>query len=216
MTERIVWGVGTPRTFRVHWALHELGLSYETQPIGSRTGETQSDSYRALNPREKIPTYCEDGLVMVESAAIVTHLAESNAEPSLIPPLGTRQRSQYFEWCFFVMTELDAHSLYVIRRHGDLSQLYGEAPAAIQAAREYFEKHAGVANAHFADGRPFVCGDQFTGADILLNSVLTWGAFLSLRVGDRLLEFVDRTGSRPAFRAAFAVNFPGGPGPKPA
>lgn len=212
MTRRVVWGIGTPRSFRVHWALHELGLPYETRPIGSRTGETQTAAYRALNPCEKIPTYCEDDLVLTESAAIVTWLAETNAEPALIPPPGSRGRAIYFQWCFFVMTELDAHSLYVIRRHGDLADLYGEAPNALQAAGEYFERYAAVADAHFADGRPYVCGDQFTGADILLNSVATWGSFLSLHVGDRLLEFVSRTGSRPAFRAAFAVNFPQPPG----
>ena len=35
-----VWGVGTPRTMRVHWMLLELGLDYECHPIQSRTGET--------------------------------------------------------------------------------------------------------------------------------------------------------------------------------
>ncbi len=35
--------------------------------------------------------------------------------------------------------ELDAHSLYVLRRHGDLAALYGEAPAALVAARAYFD-----------------------------------------------------------------------------
>jgi glutathione S-transferase len=36
----VLWGVGTPRTLRTHWALHELGLDYECRPILPRTGET--------------------------------------------------------------------------------------------------------------------------------------------------------------------------------
>ena len=51
----VVWGVGTPRTMRAHWVLQELALPYETRAIGSRTGETQSDDFLALNPRGKIP-----------------------------------------------------------------------------------------------------------------------------------------------------------------
>ena len=32
----ILWGVGTKRTLRAHWALHELDLPYECRPIMSR------------------------------------------------------------------------------------------------------------------------------------------------------------------------------------
>ena len=32
----------TSRTIRPHWAMHELGLSYETRPIQPRTGETKT------------------------------------------------------------------------------------------------------------------------------------------------------------------------------
>ena len=37
-----LWGVGTSRTIRPHWAMHELGLAYTTKPIGPRTGETKT------------------------------------------------------------------------------------------------------------------------------------------------------------------------------
>ena len=47
-----VWGVGTTRTLRAHWMLHELGLDYDTRRIESRTGETQSAEYVALNPKQ--------------------------------------------------------------------------------------------------------------------------------------------------------------------
>ncbi|GAA6159974.1 hypothetical protein NBRC116589_21480 [Ruegeria sp. HU-ET01832] len=32
----ILWGVGTVRTLRSHWVLHELGVSYDCQPIRPR------------------------------------------------------------------------------------------------------------------------------------------------------------------------------------
>ena len=32
----VVWGVGTSRTMRVHWLLHELGLEYENMAADQR------------------------------------------------------------------------------------------------------------------------------------------------------------------------------------
>jgi glutathione S-transferase len=34
----VLWGCATPRTLRVHWALHELGLDYRCEPIQPRAG----------------------------------------------------------------------------------------------------------------------------------------------------------------------------------
>ena len=67
----LLWGVGTSRTIRPHWALHELGLKYEMRPIQPRTGETKTAEFTALSPRQKIPLLQDDDLTMGESAAIV-------------------------------------------------------------------------------------------------------------------------------------------------
>ena len=63
----ILWGVGTKRTIRAHWALHELDLPYECRPIMSRSGETKSTEFTALNVRQKIPLL-EDGDFVLEKA----------------------------------------------------------------------------------------------------------------------------------------------------
>ena len=57
---------------RAHWMAHELELDYEPRLIGSRTGETQTNAFRALNPKGKIPVLEDDDLVLTESGAIVT------------------------------------------------------------------------------------------------------------------------------------------------
>ena len=82
-----LWGVGTSRTIRPHWAMHELGLAYETKPIGPRTGETKTAEYTKLNPRQKIPLLQDGDFCIGESAAIVAYLSRtySTAERSLIP-----------------------------------------------------------------------------------------------------------------------------------
>jgi glutathione S-transferase len=48
--ELIVWGAGTSRTLRVHWMLAELNLEYDNRKVGPRTGETQTEAYKAINP----------------------------------------------------------------------------------------------------------------------------------------------------------------------
>jgi len=53
--ELIVWGTGTSRTLRVHWMLAELNLEYDNKKVGPRTGETQTEAYKAINPKGKIP-----------------------------------------------------------------------------------------------------------------------------------------------------------------
>ena len=49
------WGAGTARTLRPIWVAEELNLKYLLHPIGPRTGETQTEDYKALNPKQKIP-----------------------------------------------------------------------------------------------------------------------------------------------------------------
>jgi len=60
--KRVLWGVGSARALRVHWALIGLGLEYRSERIQSRSGETETPAYRRLNPRGKIPVLEDGGL----------------------------------------------------------------------------------------------------------------------------------------------------------
>jgi glutathione S-transferase len=137
----VLWGVGTSRTVRAHWALHELDLDYECRAILPRTGETQTAEYTKLNPRQKIPLLQDGDFKIAESSAIAPYLSNTygTRENALIPT-NPREHATLLEWCFYVATELDATSLYVMRRHGDLKHIYGEAPVALESAAAYFEK----------------------------------------------------------------------------
>ncbi|MBI4522712.1 MAG: glutathione S-transferase family protein [Deltaproteobacteria bacterium] len=206
-SRRILWGAGTARTLRAHWMLHELGIAYEMRPIGSRTGETQTAEFTGLNPRQKIPLLQDGDLTLAESAAIVTYLAETYGQPAgLIPPAGSPERAKYFEWCFFTMMELDAHTLYVIRKHTQLARIYGEAADAVRAAREGFDKQVRVADQLLGSKGPFLLGGSFTGADILLTTCLSWAQRLEVPLSATLQEYAERTTSREGYRLGFAAN----------
>jgi glutathione S-transferase len=187
--------------------LQELGLEYESRPIGSRTGETHTAAFSELNPRQKIPLLQDGRTTLAESAAIVTYLAETYGPATgLIPPLLSAERAAYFEWCFFVMTELDAHTLYVIRKHTALAAIYGDAPNAVGAAREGFAKQAGVAERVLLERGPFILGDTFTGADILLATCLGWAERLAVPLTATLREYLARATARQAYRLAWVAN----------
>jgi glutathione S-transferase len=205
---RVVWGAGTPRTLRAHWMLHELGLPYERCPIGSRSGETQTPSFTAINPSRKIPVLQDGDFVISESAAIVAYLAETYGEAkNLMLPAAGRERARYYQWCFFVMMELDANTLYIIRRHEDLKDIYGEAPNALKTARECFEQQAWAAAQRLAGG-PYVLGERFTGADILLTTCLTGALRREIPIPPELHEYMKRTTAREAYRQALQANQP--------
>ena len=147
-----IWGGATTRTMRAHWMAHELALDYEPKLIGPRTGETQGAEFRALNVKEKVPVLVDDRFVLTESAAIVTYLGDAHgAEAGLVPPPRTQLRAQYNEWLSYVQMELDAHTLYILRKHIDLAHLYGEAPAAVEAAIDGFRKQLAFADQRLRD-----------------------------------------------------------------
>jgi len=204
----IVWGVESTRTMRVHWMLHELGLAYETRPIGSRTGETNTDAYARLNPRQKIPVLQHGPVVLSESASIALYLSERFAAPDgFHVPRDAVGRARLNEWCFFVMTELDAHTLYVIRRHDGLKEIYGEAPIAVAAAERYFLKQLDAMAGQVGEHGDFLLGAHCSVADILMMTCLDWACFYGIPLPAAWQGYQARFDDRPAYRQAFAANY---------
>jgi len=205
----ILWGVGTSRTVRAHWVMHELGLAYETRAIGPRTGETKTAEYTALNPRQKIPLLQDGDFRIGESAAIVSYLARtySTAEKSLIPE-PQRDYAAWLEWMFFIVAELDSTSLYVMRRHGAgaLGHIYGVAPDVVAKAGEYFRQQLRHVEMALGDGRTYLMGNRFTSADILLTTCLDWAIAYDVGICDNAHPYLARIQQRPAYQRGHAAN----------
>jgi glutathione S-transferase len=206
--KKIVWGIGTPRTLRAHWTMHELGLEYECRRIGSRDGGNVTPEYTRLNPSQKIPTVQDGELVVSETGAIVNYLTTVyGAQKNLQPPADPAARARYDMWCFFCLMELDADTMYIVRRHGDLHAIYGEAPNAVKAAKEIYLKQADAALVRLGSG-PYVMGDRFTGADIIFTTCLTGAQRRDLTLPQGLNEYLARTTSREAYQRALKLNQP--------
>lgn len=206
-----LWGAGTGRTVRAHWAMFELGLAYTSKPIGPRTGETKTAEFTALNPRQKVPLLQDGDFCIGESAAIVAYLSRtySTRDRALIPEK-QRDYAAWLEWCFFIVAELDATSLYVMRRHraDGLGTIYGIAPEVVARAGEYFREQLRHVEVALSDGRRYLMGDQFTSADILLTTCLEWAITYDVGVCDNALPYLERIQARPAYRLGQEANIP--------
>lgn len=207
-----LWGIGTGRTIRPIWTAFELGLERDRDFILeetlTRTPLMETDAFRAVSPRGKIPIFESGPLRIGESAAISLHLADRYRDRSVLaPPLGTTERTVHDELCWFAMTEMDA-ILYILRRHDGLPEIYGDAPAAVSAARDYFARSSEEIARRLADGRPFLTGDAFTIADLLVKTCLDWSALLyRIPIADVLTAYAARLAERPAFERAMKTNF---------
>ncbi|MBL6599667.1 MAG: glutathione S-transferase family protein [Alphaproteobacteria bacterium] len=207
--ERIVWGIGTSRTIRAHWALIELGLDYRTEVVRTRTPDTETPEFVAINPRGKIPVLRDGPVVIAESPAIVMHLGENyRGQGTELVPEDRAARAKYLEWMSFISMELDATSLYVLRRHWSLPQIYGDSPIANKASEEYFARMINAAAKLVDDGRPYILGDTFSGIDILMMTTLDWAIKYHQPLPDVFQAYVDRLSERPTWIEASRVNWP--------
>ena len=204
---RILWGVGTSRTIRAHWALIELNLSYKTEIIRTRTTDTETAAFKSVNPRQKIPVLQDGTLTMGESAAIVTYLAESYSteQVSLIPD-NPKARAKYFEWMSFICMELDATSLYVLRRHWSLPEIYGDSPIANKASEEYFNRMITAADKLKNPKQTYLLETGFSGVDILMTTTLKWAIDYNQKIPTNFMEYLDHMVNRPGYIAALEAN----------
>ena len=203
-----LWGAGTARTLRPIWVAEELGLNYRLEPIGPRTGETKTEAYTTLNPKQKIP-FCEVGPVKLsETVAICRYLVARFGNASVLSvPESIEEAAKEDEWLSFIYGELDETSLYVMRRHGALSSIYGEAPAAMASAREYVLRILEVVETALAD-REFLLRDKFTLADLFLTTCLNWVLNYELPLASSLQTYRDRIILRPTYLRAAEANKP--------
>ncbi len=200
-------GAGTTRTLRPVWAACELGIQLDHVPLGSRTGETQTDEFTALHPGQKIPVLIDGDFVLPESGAIVNYLSDRHGNGQLTPAVGSQARARYDAWASYVLMELDAHTLYILRKHEGLPEIYGEAPVAVEAARKEFSKQIHVAEKALAGGGPYLLGESFSGVDILLGSCLDWATVCEFDLPGVLPEYHARLRSREAYTRAFDLNY---------
>jgi glutathione S-transferase len=95
-------GKGLARDMRVHWALEEVGQTYDVRLLSF--SEMKEAAHRALHPFRQIPTYEEGDLTLFESGAIVFHIAERHA--GLLQD-DANARARAISWMFAALSTME-------------------------------------------------------------------------------------------------------------
>jgi glutathione S-transferase len=183
--------------------LEELGQEYQFDLVDLAKGGHKSEAYLALNPGGKVPAMRDDDLLMTESGAIVTYLADKFPQAGLIPPAGTKQRGSYEQWAYFALCELE-QGLWNIGKH---SFVYPEEKR-VKGMKETGAMEFQVALALLSEGlgdKTYILGDEFSMADVLLGHTLLWAdAFKQPIEQPNVQAYYQRVCARPALAAAKA------------
>ena len=145
--------------------------------------------------------------MLTESAAIIEYLSRSFPNPQIYRPSNPESCAALSEWCYFIISELDAASLYMVRRHLRLKDIYGEAPVAVQAAKTYFSHNLEAMTPRIGIASPYLFGTQLSTADILLMTCLEWARAEKVTLPASVMEYRERVAGRIAYQAALARNF---------
>lgn len=180
----------------VRWMLEEVGADYET--IYLSYGDTmKGPDYLAINPMGKVPAIKHGDTVVTECAAICAYLADAFPEAGLAPPLD--QRGDYYRWLFFAAGPVESA---VTNKSLNVST---EGHQQMTGYGDFETMRSTLIKAVSRD--PFLCGDQFTAADVYVGSQVGWGLqFGSIAPSLELEAYRDRVYTRPSFKRASEID----------
>ena len=183
------------RSTRILALLKELdaleAVRIETVGIARMDGSGGHDP-RNPHPEGKVPLLDHDGTLVRESSAIILYLAELFPAAGLGVPPGDPRRGAYLSWF--------AWYAGVVEPVLTLEAAGLDHPLIARTFRGGAEVKARLAEA--LDGRPFLLGERFTAADLLLHSPYAWFGKPGVPVIDAwVARCMDREGAR--FAAAF-------------
>ena len=185
------------RAFRALWMLEETGCDYELVPVDIRNGDQRTPAFRDINPLMKIPAIEDGPVTMAESAAILMYLADKHPQTKLAPDSADPKRGRFLQWLFFGAACLEPAMA---------ERFAGSKPNTFSFGWGDFTRVTQALQDELARG-PWILGDQFTAADIMLGD----GARIAVEAGlwerrPPISDYLDRIAARPGFQRALAVD----------
>lgn len=192
-----LYGTPNTRSSRISWMLAELDMDYEFNLISFQKADHKAPDFLALNPAGKVPALKDGDLVLTESAAIVTYLGEKAGRSDLVPLVGSAERGQYLQWAMFAQSELE-QGLWTIAKHKFALPEDQRVPQMIAVGAWEFQRALEIFSQGLAD-KPYILGDTFSAADILLGHTLFWAvSFKQPLEQQNIQEYLKRVSSREA------------------
>ena len=197
MAKLMPYHAAPSRSSVVLWMLEELGEPYDIHLLNLQKGENREPDYLAINPMGKVPALRHGDTVITELAAICTYLADEFPGAKLNVPIGTPRRGTYLKWLFFGPGCLEAAVM-------DRAAPRKEEPRRAMIGYGDFDTTMNVLAAAVAKG-PWLMGEQFTAADVVLGANVRWGMmFKMIPERPEFTAYAARIAARPAAQRADA------------
>lgn len=185
-----LYGALPTRAFRVAWLLEELGQPYDLIPA-----YPQSAEIRAISPRGKVPVLLDGDLMLSETPAILTHLADKHG--GFTAPVGTVERLRQDAMMHRLLDEIEG-PIWAASKHTYILPPAARRPAVVDAMRDDFARaYERLAKDLTAD---FIIGQDMTIVDITLIHLISWARFLGFpTTNEALKDYTKRLRARPAY-----------------
>lgn len=198
-----LWHCPDARSFRVLWALEEMGLPHELHvlPFPPRA---RAPEYLEVNPLGTIPAMKDDATFMTESAAIVQYLVTRHGPSDLAVAVEDEAYGAWLNWLHFGEATLTFPQTLVLRY-----RMFepGKAEVVADDYAQWFLSRLRHVDRALADGREWLCAGRFTAADISVGYALLLAGQLKLsdKFSPAIQAYWERLKARPGFRAAKAA-----------
>lgn len=191
------------RSFRVLWALEELGLPYELEVMPFPPRFTV-EGYREINPLGTVPACLVDGVLMTESSAI-PHVLATRFGPSdlAVAP----DEPGYMAYMNFLMMG-EATLTFPQTIHLRYTRLEPPERRVAQAAEDYAQWFGSrLRNAESMLEGDHACAGRFTMADISLGYAVMLALSIGLeeQVTPGMAAYFERLSQREGFQRAKAA-----------
>ncbi|MDD2925965.1 glutathione S-transferase family protein [Rhodoferax sp.] len=192
------------RSFRPLWTLEELGLPYTLQmlPFPPRV---LAREFMKVNALGTVPALVDGDVTLTESAAMCHYLATRDGPTDLAIEPGQPHYGPFLNWLHFGEATLTFPQTLILR-YGRFEPPERRQPQVVDDYRKWFLARLKGINAPL-DGQPYLCGEQFTVADISVGYALMLADHLGLADSfpPAVLAYWQRLQGRAGYRQALAV-----------
>ncbi|WP_244817998.1 glutathione S-transferase family protein [Caballeronia sp. Lep1P3] len=189
------------RSFRVLWALEEIGLPYRLEMLAFPP-RVRARTYLDINPLGTVPAFFDDALAMTESSAICQYLAARYSPGALDVAPHEADFGRYVNFLHFGEATLTFPQTLVLR-YTHLEPPERRQPQVAEDYAKWF--HARLRTlAPLLEREDFLCAGRFTAADISVGYALMLAEHLGLaaRIPEPIARYWMQLGKRDGFLRA--------------
>ena len=179
------------RSSRFLWLLEEIGEPYQVDYVTIRRQDgSGARDPRNPHPDKKVPALVHDGRLVTESAAICLYLSDLFPGAKVGPAIGDPKRGDYLTWLAYYAGVIEPVMVAKVKgetdRDPDAKDAFDAMEARLRAA---------------LDPGPYLLGERFSAADVLVASAFQWGPEL-MPQASAFDAYVRRIAARPALERA--------------